>query len=518
MKKWICALVAVTLAFSAAAVGLTYHLIEKHKTPPAAPPMTDTPPVTEHRGIDLYGTYDENDLLYTDEAVTYKGVEITIPHIAGLKDKTVEERVNRQMEEKIYAMLDSFTQVTYASGNLSANFGNVISIGFSAGHAEGYGRLFLNYDLVTGRELRLEDLFYEDTDTLSLVREAFYETLSLQDYRYGEAVSPNENQLYKLVKTYMQAENPAFTFTPADVFFYSGEYSAEVSFMDIYEQVSIYERFLTENSIFADDNIGFDNIFTCADATQFRHFKHMDFGTKGENLWYDVSMMSDWLPTDLTPAQLAQVDAASQALFTEIYADLDIRAQEAAAHPDTFYILLYKPGYNVLSRSKYVNNTWLYTPAHAMETAWNLEVYEVPMELYETVYRDRLIAAYRYQYFFMAGGAWIDRYQDEADAAYYTRIENMRLVDLRNGEALTLETVFRPGADYAFHVRNEIIHRLTNGWSGEVYAAHRAIELAQTAEIYLSGGTVRAKIPALPDFDLWYSLSEFPEDMTTIFN
>ncbi len=516
MKKWICILLIVTVCFTGLALGFTYGLIQKHTAAPPNSGGENTPPA--HRGIDLYGTYDENDLNYTDASVSYKGTNITIPHIEGLKDKTVEESINSQIENKIYGMLDSLDTVNYASGTLSGNFANVISIQFSAGHDNGYERLFLNYDLVTGQELRLSDLFYEDTDILSLVREAFYNELSLRDYNYGEAVSPDENQLYKIVKAYMESDTPDFAFSPAQVYFYSGDHTAEAAFLDIPAEVAIYERFLTETSIFADDNIGFDNIFTCADATQYRNFEYLDYGTRGENLWYDVSIMGFWLPTGITDEQKAAVDRSTESLFEEIYADIDGWEQKAKENPDKYYILLYKPSYNVPSINRLVNNAWVYDISNAMETAWNLDVYEVPMEQYESRYRDELIAAYRYNYFFMAGGAWLDRNEGEADPNVYTHVENMRLMNLRTGDELTLETVFREGADWQFTVRNEITNRLINGWTGEVYSSNEAIDLAQTAEIYLSGMNVRAKIPAIPDFDLWYSLTQFPKDMLTIFD
>ena len=521
MKRWICVLLIVTLGFSGAAAGFTYGLIQKHRTPPAAEevsPPPEEPQLFLGSGIDLYGTYDENDLIYTDELVLYKGVEITVPRISGLKDQTVEEKINTQIHHRIYAVLDAVEGVNYASGSLMANFGNVISLHYGVGTEEGYEQLRMNYNLVTGEPLHVTDLFYDDADLLTLVRESFYDTLALGEWNGGNAVSPDENRLYKVVKAFMEDDDPEFTFTAAAVNFYSGDLGASVDFIDIPNQVAIYERFDTENSIYLDDNVGFDNLFTCSNSIAYHSFRHIDFGLKDENFWYDVSMMGLWLPEGLGDEDKQLLQTLEDDLLKEIYREIDRYAGIAAANPDKFYILMAKPYYSVMERSVYVGDTWQHTVTNACQSAWNMELWELPMELYESEYQDKLIDAYRNAYFFMAGGAYLDRYQ-ENDNGFVTTVNNQRLVNFRTGEELTLENLFREGADWIFYVRNEIIQRLTQGFYGDrIYTHPEAIQLAQTAEVYLDGANIRARIPAIPEFDLWYSVTEFPKEVITIYD
>ncbi|MBP3314168.1 MAG: hypothetical protein J6K84_05915 [Oscillospiraceae bacterium] len=519
MKKWICILLIVTLCFTGLALGFTYGLIEKHSAPPVSGEDDVPPPVQRGDGIDLYGTFDENDLVYTDEKATYKGLEITIPQISGLKDKAVEDAINSQMRESIYTALDSAEGASYASGSLMANFGNVLSIQYHIScPPNGAKRLFFNYNLVTGEPLHVTDLFYEDTDLLTLVRESFYDSLSLNLWDYGNAVSPDENLLYRTVKNFMDAENPEFCFSSARVQFYSGDYSAQVDFITIPTEVAIYERFLTENSIFAEDGIGFDNIFTCANSTSYHAMHYIDFGQKGENLWYDVTMMGTWLPDGISLADKVLLDAFEDSLFDEVYAEITRYETIAKENPDKFYILLAKPAYFVVERSQFVDNAWVHDASNAVGSSWNMDIYEIPMDLYESEYKDKLIASYRYSYFFMAGGAYIDRYEEEGNPEIYTRIATERLVNYRTGEEYTLENIFREGADWQFEVRNEIIDRLANGWSSVSYPMNQAIQLAQTATFRLDGANIRCYIESIPEFDLWYNLSVFPKDMVRIYD
>ena len=37
-----------------------------------------------------------------------------------------------------------------------------------------------------------------------------------------------------------------------------------------------------------------------------------------------------------------------------------------------------------------------------------IQIFEMPMTLYETIYKDKIIDAYRYRYFVMMGGVYLD--------------------------------------------------------------------------------------------------------------
>ena len=57
----------------------------------------------DEKTIDLYGTFDENDIEIEKLEKKYDGLEKTlkIPQIKGLKNKEVEEKINKDIEKRI---------------------------------------------------------------------------------------------------------------------------------------------------------------------------------------------------------------------------------------------------------------------------------------------------------------------------------------------------------------------------------------------------------------------------------
>ena len=50
-------------------------------------------------GINLKGTYNQNDLKIEEKSVTQEKIEIRYLQISGLKNKTVEEKINKEIEQ-----------------------------------------------------------------------------------------------------------------------------------------------------------------------------------------------------------------------------------------------------------------------------------------------------------------------------------------------------------------------------------------------------------------------------------
>ena len=80
----------------------------------------------------------------------------------------------------------------------------------------------------------------------------------------------------------------------------------------------------------------------------------------------------------------------------------------AKENPDKFYIVFMKPSIRMDSDSVYINGKWHYTYFDTATVNDNFQVFEMPIELYNTVYKDKLVDSYRYEYFAMRGGVWLD--------------------------------------------------------------------------------------------------------------
>ena len=207
MNKQVKIVLIVLVIFTLLSVGITYTLI-KNSTSNVYKENTNNQEIDLERGIDLYGTYNENDLLINDLLETYSGEEIKIPQIEGLKNKQIEEKINQDIYSRCLNYIEknatkfvAFSQM-YTSYDVMSNFSNIISINY---YMNVNTHLHLNYNLFTGERLKLEDIFVKDADILEIVRDAYRERLSNYSYSFefidddGVAIF-DENELYKIVK------------------------------------------------------------------------------------------------------------------------------------------------------------------------------------------------------------------------------------------------------------------------------------------------------------------------------
>lgn len=424
MKKLIIGL----LIFGLIALGITYLAIQNANKVEIVQP--------NEVGIDLYGTYDQNDLEIHELKETYNGIEIEIPELDGLKNTNVQNKINKDIKARVYEALEDVTDIRFANFYTRANFANVISISYYIGLEMTSNHIALNYNLVDGERLKVEDLFVSDTDLTEIVREAFYR-MSVVDNQYNTqngVVSPDEAKVYKLVKRYMDSEEKLFAFSPSEIYFYSGEYAATAKMVEIADKVAIYNRYLTPKSLFEVDDIGYKNLFTCANGS-YDVFETIDYGLMEDNYWYDVTI---WNNNNIEDEAVAsKFNLFKDKMKSEIYKKVYEYQEIAKKNPDKFYILFSKPNINIQSDSKYENGKWNYTYFDIATVHENVQVFEMPMEVYENVYKDKIIDTYRYQYFEMRGGAYLDTY--ETNGATVTEIRNEKKYNYITGEEMIIE-------------------------------------------------------------------------------
>ena len=506
MNKTIKGAILFIVLFLVAAVGITYFSIQKANN--------GTGTVTAEEGIDLYGTYDENDLLLEEVVETYNGIEIKIPKISGLKDKAVQDKVNGEIYAKCHDLLERFDDVNYAVYTKRANFGNVLSVSFYVGSDAGYEQIYMNYELVQGHELHLEDLFMKDTDITDIVRKAFYQSFVKDGVYVSESriVSPNENELYRAVKGYMENDTPAFAFSPAEISFYYKDYVASVRMIDIADSISIYTKYMTDESIFEKDDIGYDNIFTCAD-TQYGAFDLIDYGYLEPNFWFDVTAGQLWTE-GIDEEKLKVFNTFKDEMYEVAYDKVEEYRKIAKDNPDTFYILLAKPNLSLYMDQDYYNGEWTYSASNVAAVGENYQIYEMPMSLYESTYKDRIIDTYRYIYFAMRGGAFFDTYYD-TDGAEVIHINETKLYNYYTKEQLTdFDDVFYENSGYMKIVEDKTKEFL--GYQG--FSVDNIDRLMETAEYELEGTNVVAYIPSVPDFQVSIYFDEFDKGMLKVFD
>lgn len=131
--------------------------------------------------LDYYGTYVANPLTFTQvEEGTLNGIYL----ISGLKNKSVEDKINNRIKEaadtvcsKLAQCIDDMRMV------ITANYFNILSAyifqyDYYSDNTISRQYEYLTFDLNTGDELSFDDLFPKNANIPSLLFKSFYDGLS----------------------------------------------------------------------------------------------------------------------------------------------------------------------------------------------------------------------------------------------------------------------------------------------------------------------------------------------------
>ena len=260
-------------------------------------------------GIDLKGTYNENDLTIQEKRVTKEKVEISYLQIYGLKDKIIQDNINKELEsvalnfyrEKVKD-LDEVINVSVNMMN-TGNFANTISFEISYvakidDDADGFYQdsKGLNYNLITGEKITIDKLFTSDAPMKDILRKSTYYSLiqnNLEDNLSGDLVVSDygdiEDEIVILINQYQKGKIKGFYFSPKYIYIYYDENTIITIDMKEYaDYIAIYNRYLTDETIFETNNIGLKNLYTLSEryTVDYRYTNY----EKGSNYFIDINI------------------------------------------------------------------------------------------------------------------------------------------------------------------------------------------------------------------------------------
>lgn len=509
MKK----LIAFLLCFTLLAVGVTYGCIQYTLRTPVQE-------YVEEAGIDLNGFYDENDLVIDSVTFPIGENEGSYPRIDGLKNAEVQDAVNAAIAAEASRLQQKYadlgTQITYLNWTESANFANVLSVGlYSGDDAMNNEQVYLNFNLNDGSRLQLHDLFAVDADLQGIVRGAFYNTMTIRNMSntYWEEINyPDEQALYKVVKGYLASDSQKFAFTPAEIYLYYEDYVATIDMTEYAEEIVVYSRFLSEESLFAADGIGYDNVFTCACLQD--GYAQRRFGFGAENFWYDVAMQEIQLEEDVPAEHGQKFISFNESLYNDLLAEADALCSTAKANPDRAYVLLARPQTYLYQDSMETAVGFEHYASWAAEVSENYMLYEMSAELFESKYYAALVDLYRnssYTMFYSGLDEAIDG--DEVQAV---KRNTYQLYNYATGDPISLADLFVDGYDYMDAVRRNVKYKLVSYYGYTLESAEIAL---QNAWCEVEGIGLRVNIPEWgTEQYLTMPLSEFPRTALKIFD
>ncbi|MBQ8002348.1 MAG: hypothetical protein IJ297_02770 [Clostridia bacterium] len=472
-------------------------------------------------GIDLQGTFDENDLLIEETTLPLNEEnDIIIPQIKGLKDSEIQDKINSEMYNRATALVEKYSDINYANYYTQANFANVISISFSVGFEdEPYSEsIYFNYSLVDGEKLNFEDLFMPEADILSIVRTSFYKELAFYgEYDHEKQLhSPDENEVYKIVKGFMAEDDKRFTFSSTGIYIYHKNNFAEIKMLDYAPDIAIYSKYMTGKSIFTGEYEGFKNAFTCSN-TQYDIFDTIEYGYLENNLWYDFTIGQDYISQHEEGFDAEKVEkytSLKQDVYQSFYSLINDYRTLAKDNPDTFYVVLFKPSFSLYISSEYEGGQWFNTFSNLASATNSIYIYSMPLEVYENSFKDLIRETYRYEYFAMRGGAYIPKEELPEGVQLETK-EYSYLYNYITGEEYTsLKDIFFDDAKAM-----EVIEEVVRNWlSNQDDLPKDITSLIEEMSLSVEGTRIIAHFPSMEDFTVTIWLDNFDKSMLKIFD
>ena len=222
-------------------------------------------PDNSYLGVVLGDRYFENNIKVNTINDKKENLEYKYYEITGLKDKIVEEKINKEIKEaamqEVEKALKENSRYYYFSIYINANFNNVLSISIED--------TYLNYDLSTGEKIKFTELFTNNSEgkVWKLVKENLKRNwLQNQYYETGEYDRENEKVIFdqsgmdeyllRMYNYYMKnKENLTFYVGNDYITVKINEDYVYIYMEDMYENIAVYNKYLTEESVFENGNL-----------------------------------------------------------------------------------------------------------------------------------------------------------------------------------------------------------------------------------------------------------------------
>ena len=306
-------------------------------------------------GIDLKGTYNQNNLTIKEKRATKDKVEITYCQISGLNNNVIQNNINKDLEsaalnfykEKVTDLNEVINVIVNV--NNTANFANTLSFEVSYvakkdDDGDGFYQGFkgLNYDLTTGEKITFDKLFTSNAPMEEILRKSAYYSLirknlttnlagELEVADYGDV----EEQTKLFVEKYKKGKITEFEFSPKTINVFWGENDIiEIDMAKYSDYIAIYNRYLSDDvNIYEKNDVGLKNLYTLTErnASQYTYMNYQ----KGSNYFIDINLVNydgkdNEFSENLKKNKIIELEAEIEKIKNLVY-----------KNPDNFYILNY---------------------------------------------------------------------------------------------------------------------------------------------------------------------------------
>ena len=305
-------------------------------------------------GINLKGTYNQNDLTFQEKAITQEKVEIRYLQINGLKNKTIQDKINKEIEQVAINCYKNEVKDLSKILNIqvgmweAASFANTVSfeISYTAkidDNDDGFYQGFqgINYDLTTGDKIAIDKIFTSDAPVENILRQSAYYTLvanRAEDNLAGDLVVSDygniEDEVAEIMNFFKKGKMTGFYYTPTHVnIYYKENQNITINMEDFAEYIAIYSRYLTDESIYETNDIGIKNLYTLTrrynDVYYYTNYQNED------NYFIDITIDFQSTADDEFAKKILQDK------IVKIEKEIEKVKQRVGENQNNFYILNY---------------------------------------------------------------------------------------------------------------------------------------------------------------------------------
>lgn len=249
-------------------IGGTIYAIDRHNknvdnksvtNKPSAEikPYLTFPKVSESKTIDVFKEYPINPITISENNNRVI--------ISGLKNKEIENKINQKLSRLDATSSQPGSKKCYVNFNVS----NILSISCNGST--------LNLNLVTGEELKIEEVFNKDSDIYEILVKSIYQSLcswdgcsgeSDPDYEWDSKVENNAIENLQSIKNHnyylgLFGNNLSLFYGEPDDFNYT-----DIYFYDFLDDITIYDRYL-DTSIYENEVKDYCNPNACLDKFNY---------------------------------------------------------------------------------------------------------------------------------------------------------------------------------------------------------------------------------------------------------
>lgn len=192
----------------------------------------------DEKYIQLNELYEENALTFVNKKVQVNNNDCEYIQLSGLKQAKAENNINKDILNKVKELSKKENKSIYVSKK--GNFSNILSVVFYI-EEQNLTQIIdtLNYSLVTGDKLTIKDLFLSTADITSIINKEISKQINDNSINVEDII----NNKYK------------FYFDQSAVYLLLDDNILEINFYDYYELFGLYNKYLTNISIFKNDNV-----------------------------------------------------------------------------------------------------------------------------------------------------------------------------------------------------------------------------------------------------------------------